>query len=123
MVTPEERQEIIDAAVEKALLLLPTVVGNLIVNQTALSKLTSEFYKEHPDFRDNKDAVRFVVEMLEGQSPGRSYTDILRDAVPKIQERIRVTKDLDTSSITTTPDRRLPVFEPLPTTGPSHGEI
>jgi len=123
MIEPEERQEIIDASVEKALLLLPTVVGNLIVNQTALSKLTTEFYKEHPDFRDNKDAVRSIVEMLEGQSPGRSYTDILKDAVPKIQERIRLMKDLDTSTITMTPDRRLPAFEPLPMTGPSHGEI
>ena len=60
MITEEEKEEIINKAVERALLMLPDTVGNLIANHVALSKLNSKFYADHPEFRDKKDIVASV---------------------------------------------------------------
>lgn len=102
MVTPEERQEIIDAAVEKALLMLPEVVGNLMAQHVALSKVNSEFYSKHPEFRDKKDIVASVLEQIDGKNPLMPYEELLAKAVPIIQERIRLTGTLNTT--TTNPE-------------------
>lgn len=96
MITEEERQEIIDAAVEKALLKLPEVVGNLIMNQVALVKINREFYQKYPELASNKDVVASVVEMVEGKNLGMDYKVILEKAVPIIKDRLKVTKKLDT---------------------------
>lgn len=95
MITPEERQEIIDAAVEKALLLLPEVVGNLINNHVVLAKLNKTFYDSHPEFRDKKDVVSAVIEMVESKSPLGSYEEILKEAVPEIKKRIEKIKNIN----------------------------
>lgn len=96
MVTEEEKQEIIDKAVEKAMLLLPEVVGNLIAQHVTLSKLNSKFYADHPEFRENKGAVVSVIEMVDSENPGMKYEEILSKAVPRIKERIATTKGLVT---------------------------
>lgn len=92
-------QEIIDKAVEKAMLVLPEIVGNLITQHVTLSKLNSEFYSGHPEFRDKKDIVASVVEMLDGENPLMDYKDLLIKAVPKIRERIAETKNLNVIDI------------------------
>ena len=43
--TPEEKEEIINLAAEKALLALPEVVGNLMAQQASFAKINSQFYK------------------------------------------------------------------------------
>jgi len=95
MITDEERNEIINQAVEKAMLVLPEVVGNLITQHVALSKLNSEFYASHPEFKDKKDIVASVVEMIDGENPLIDYKDLLDKAVPRIKERIKITEGLD----------------------------
>jgi hypothetical protein len=97
MVTEEEKQEIIDKAVEKALLMLPEVIGNLMAQHVALSKMNSKFYADHPEFRDKKAIVASVIEMVEGNNPNLKYEDLLVKAIPEIQKRIESTRDLDTS--------------------------
>jgi hypothetical protein len=120
MVTDEEKQEIIDKAVEKALLLLPQVVGNLLVSHTAMAKLTNDFYREHPEFRDHKVAVASVLELVEGRSPGMAYEDILTAAIPQIRERIKTVQALDVATVSKTPARHLPPLKELES---PHGEI
>lgn len=88
MITENERQEIIDLAVEKALLMIPEVVGNMMTNHMAMSKINSKFYKDHPEFKDHKDAVVSVIEMIEGQDPTVEYEEILKRSVPEIKKRI-----------------------------------
>ena len=95
MITEEERQEIIDAAVEKALLLLPEVVGNLISNQIQQVKMNREFYEKFPEFGKNKEIVSSVLERVDGENPGVGYKEVLDKAVPLIRERLSVAKKLD----------------------------
>jgi predicted RNA-binding protein with EMAP domain len=103
MITDEEKKEIIgeavEKAVEKALLLLPEVVGSLMANHAALAKLNSQFYKDNPEFKDRKDVVTSVVEMIEGKNPLKKYEDILTEAVPEIRQRLLTIKGMDTAKV------------------------
>lgn len=95
MISDSEKQEIINAAVEQTLLRLPEVVGNLITNHISLLKMNREFYDKYPEFKDKKDIVTSVVEMVEGENPTLDYKDILSKAVPRIKERMNKVKGLD----------------------------
>jgi len=95
VVTKEEREEIICAAVERTLLTIPEVVGNLMANHAALHKINTGFYKAHPEFADRKDVVQSVVEMIEGKNPIMKYEDILDKAVPEITRRMTIIQDVD----------------------------
>ena len=99
MITEEERQSIINEAVEKALLMLPEVVGNLIMNQINLLKINRTFYEKYPDLASSKDLVAAVVEQVEGERPGLSYESILSQAVPRIREQIRSITKLDMKTV------------------------
>ena len=105
MITEEEKQEIINKAVEKAMLVLPEVVGNLITQHVALSKMNSEFYATHPEFKDKKDIVASVIEVLDGENPLMDYKELLTKAVPKIKERINIVSKLNTNAINTEPNK------------------
>jgi len=105
MITEEEKQEVINKAVEKAMLVLPEVVGNLITQHVALSKMNSEFYATHPEFKDKKDIVASVIEVLDGENPLMDYKELLTKAVPKIKERISIIDKLNTNAINTEPNK------------------
>lgn len=96
-------QEIIDKAValavEKTLLMIPEVIGNLMADQAVLNKLNSQFYADNPEFRDHKQLVVSVLEELDGKNPGMKYEDILAKSIPEIKRRISLTKDLKMDSI------------------------
>ena len=94
-------QEIIDKAVEKTLLMIPEVVGNLMKQTAAYSMINSKFYKDHPEFKDKKDIVASVVEMIDGENPALEYDELLNRAIPKIKERIEITKNMDVKTVPT----------------------
>ena len=89
------KQEVVDEVVEKVLLMLPEIMGNLITNHISKLKLNKDFYLSHPEFRDKKDIVASVIEMVEGLDPTVDYEDILHKAVPEIKRRLGKVKDLD----------------------------
>lgn len=122
MVTPEERQEIIDAAVERALLVLPDTVGSLITDHVALNKINTEFYAKYPELRDKKDIVASVIEKIDGESPALDYKDLLEKAVPEIRKRVEIVGSLDMEKVSPNPSR---TYEALgvPRVSNSHGEI
>lgn len=97
--TAEERKEIEDSVLEKMMLLIPEVVGNLIVNHINQVKTNKEFYSKHPEFKNHKDTVASVIEMLEGKDPLKPQEDILKEAVQKIRDRIRTVKSIDIDSV------------------------
>uniref|UniRef100_A0A6M3JFP2 Uncharacterized protein n=1 Tax=viral metagenome TaxID=1070528 RepID=A0A6M3JFP2_9ZZZZ len=105
MITEEEKQEIIDKAVEKALLMLPEVVGNLMAQHVALSKVNSKFYADHPEFKEKKEIVASIVEKIEGENPLMKYEDLLDKAIPSIRQRIKDAGNLSTDIVPTTLDR------------------
>jgi len=100
--TEDERESIINEAVERAYLGIPELVGNLMAQQSALGEINRDFYKDHPEFKDHKNSVMSVVEKIEGENPLLDYKDILKKAVPEIKQRIKTVGKLDTSSV---PDR------------------
>lgn len=106
MITENERQEIIEAAVEKALLILPEVVGNLMATNAAMSKLNKDFYEKYPEFKKHKDSVMSVIEMIEGRDPTIDYKDILDKAVPEIKSRIVQMGKLDITNVQKSPRRQ-----------------
>lgn len=100
MITPEEKEEIIAAAVERTLLAIPNVIGSLIANHAALQELNVKFYGQYPEFRTNKDVVQAVVEELEGKNPLANYEDLLKQAVPEIRSRLKQMKGMNTDTVT-----------------------
>ena len=99
MITPEEREDIINAACERALLALPEVCCNLINAHLSHVKQNRDFYAKHPEFKDNKDSVASVIEMVEGADPLLDYNEILKKSVPEIRKRIQTLKNLDMKTI------------------------
>ena len=121
MITEEEKREIIDRAVEKALLLLPEVVGNMMAAQHTLMENNKKFYGKYPEFKSHKDAVMSVVEMVEGKNPLLDHKDILKRAVPEIRQRIKTLKNLDLNTVSVNPPRQFEQIE-APSDSP-HGKI
>lgn len=99
MITEEEKNEIVALAVERAILAMPEVVGNLMANHAALHKMNSEFYKAHPEFAGRKDIVQSVVEMIEGKNPLAKYEEILQMSIPEIQRRLVIAQDINVTEV------------------------
>ncbi len=115
MIDEKEKQEIINSAVERTLLMIPEIIGSLMTNHVAMAKINSQFYSDHPEFKDHKDAVMSVIEMIEGQDPTVKHEDILKKSVPEIRKRISLLGKLDTENISK-PNRDFKDFDP-------HGDI
>jgi len=84
----EEREEIIQQALEAMLRMLPEVVGNLMKANSMYSKLTSKFYKDNPYLANHTDIVKETVAEVEGQNPTKTYDEILQLALPKIKSHL-----------------------------------
>jgi len=91
----KEKQELSALTTERDLLMLPETVGNLIQNHIAATKINSEFYKNHPEFKGKEDVVASVIEMVEGENPLMEYKDLIQIAIPKIKERIKNMEGID----------------------------
>jgi len=105
MITQEEEDRIVNRSVEKALLMLPEVVGNLIMSQVSMVRLNKTFYSNNPEFT-NKELVSSIVEEIESENPGLKYEEILARAVPFIREKMGLMKGLTTDKVTK-PSRNL----------------
>jgi len=122
--TQEERDEIINAAVERTLLLIPEVIGNLMSSHAALHKINQKFYSDYPEFKNEKNVVASVVEMVEGKNPLVTYEDILKKSVPEIRQRILTMKSLNMENVNPKPDRNLKGLDILEADKVNpHGEI
>lgn len=98
----------VNKAIEKMLLILPNTIetmGNLMASHAALHKINKKFYEDYPEFKDKRDIVASVVEMVEGKNPLEKYEDILKKAIPEIRNRIKTVSSLDMKNVTTSPDR------------------
>lgn len=104
----EQEEKVINAAVEKALKMLPDIMGTLMNQRFAMLKLNEEFYKEHPEFKDHKEIVAAVIEKVDGEDTLLPYDQKLVKAIPEIGRRIQMKKDLNMKEIpSTTPSRKM----------------
>jgi hypothetical protein len=108
MICDNEKEEIINAAVERCFLRMPEVIGNLMASHAMLHKINKKFYGEHPEFSQRRDIVQAVVESIEGDYPLDKYEDILNKAVPEIKRRMEIAKTINVES---RPDRLESNFE------------
>jgi len=99
MIPKEEREGIIEEAVERALLRLPDVMNRLLSSGIVMKKLNTEFYEKYPEFDMHRNVVASVVEKIEGKNPTDDYATILKKAVPKIEERLEDIKELDFTTL------------------------
>jgi len=90
MITDVEREEIINAAVERALRLLPETMDNLLTAKAMYGSMVSEFYKNNPSFEKHKEIVREIVSKVELEDPARSYEQVLQSSIPKIESAIKL---------------------------------
>lgn len=81
--------------IEKALLMLPNVMADMMMQHEGLRKLNQDFYKGNEDFKKHTNIVASVIEEIDMKNPGLDYKDILERARPIIKERIQLTSTLD----------------------------
>jgi len=122
MITAEEKEEIILAAVERAYLGIPELIGNMMANHAALMDTNKKFYNLYPEFRDHKDAVMSVVEQVEGKNPLLDHKEILKRSIPEIRKRINTLKKLNLDTVSANPPRQFERIEASKINNP-HGEI
>lgn len=103
--TPEERESVINEAVERALKLLPQTMSNLIQEHQDTMKLNQQFYKDHPEFKKHTDIVQNVIEHVDGQNPFLDYKELIRKAVPEIRQRIKTVGAMDVTNMPDRPNR------------------
>ena len=120
MITEEEKQEIIDKAVEKSLLLLPETVGAMMASAAAMNGIKKKFLSDNPEFEKHKDIVQSVVEMTEGKNPLMDYEKLLKTAVPDIKRRIATVGKLDMKKVSDKPSL---TFDQLNAPSDQHGKI
>jgi hypothetical protein len=89
---------------EEILLLIPDVIGNVMMQHAVNRKVTSEFYKKHPEFKKHGKVVASVVGELDTKHPGLAYDKLMDKAAPIITERIKVVDALDTASVSEKPN-------------------
>jgi len=99
MVTEEERREIIEQAKEEFLVMIPEVIGNLMANHAALTKMNSQFYKDHPELVEHKMVVASVLEEVDGKDPLATYEEKLKRSIPIIQSRLQQIKGMDMTKV------------------------
>lgn len=119
----DERESIVQEAFERILLHIPEVMGSLITNHRAQLEINKKFYGKYPEFKNHKDAVQSVVEMVEANNPNLEHEKLLEKAVPRIRKRIAEVSNLDTQNVTTKPDRTFEKIEPAQIDFKGHGEL
>ena len=102
--TPAEREQFVEEVIERILLRLPEVVGNLMADHALNLKLNKEFYQAHPELREHTDVVVSVVEQVEGENPLKGYKEILALALPRIQATVKTKRTLSLAKPTKLPD-------------------
>lgn len=96
----EEFERLKKEVVIEILNLMPEVIGNLMTQHAEHSKLRKEFYTENSQFKEHGEIVSAVIQRIESEKLGQNYEDILKKAIPQIQEQIKVKCGLDLSSVT-----------------------
>lgn len=97
--TDEERTKIVKEVIEQILIRIPDVLGNLMSNHAQMNKLNNIFYSKYPEFKKHRRIVASVMESIEGDRPLSDYSDILKEAVPKIQKFIETSDKVDTTTV------------------------
>jgi hypothetical protein len=96
-------RSLIDEMVEKGkqdvMLLLPEVSANLYMRTVAKMKALDKFRGEYKELVPHLDIVRFEMEKVEGDNPGKTYDEILKLALPEISSKVKQIGKMDVSTV------------------------
>jgi len=104
MITKEERDSIVNEAMEKVFIKIPDLIGNLMIRHAELIKINKEFYETNPDFAKHKDIVAKILGTVEGNNTLDTYQDIIAKATPMIKEKIGLIKNMSLDKVQDNPD-------------------
>lgn len=93
--TSEQIEEIVTKVIERTLLRMPETIGNLMAHHASIRKMKKEFFDSHEQFKKYPLIVSSVIEEIEAKSNVLDYNELLKLAVPKIEERIRTIEQFD----------------------------
>ena len=93
--TQEQMNDLVFQVTEKVLLRMPEVLGNLMQEHVSIHATIKDFYKKYPHFVDNKLIVQKAVAQLESENPTVEYHELLEQAVPIIENNLKVTNQCD----------------------------
>lgn len=86
----EVLERVYNKAVEKALLMLPEVVGRLGKRNEIITSLLKQFLSENKNFLNHKELVLQVVQEIEIKNPSLKFDEILLLAKPTIEQKIKL---------------------------------
>jgi hypothetical protein len=128
MITPEERQSIIDevkkeiyASEERMMIILPDIFSNLVLDNKGQLGMTSKFYKDNKKFVGHENVVSAVIGEVDGKNPLLDYQEKLDKAVPLIKKRLKQMSGLNMKTVDSNPSREFTPISPA-TTG-SNGKV
>lgn len=99
MITEKEMDEIVNLVIERVLLKMPEVLGNLMASAAERQKFKKEFYEKYPEFRGSEEVVARLYEEEASKDLTLTNEQISQRIVPKIRDRIGKLSDLDMSNV------------------------
>jgi hypothetical protein len=99
MISEDEKEGLINEIVERMLLKIPDIVGNLITVYAEKIRMSKEFYAKYPEFSDHRDVVASVIESMDANSKFKPFKEVVEDSVPVIRKRIGLLKGIDMKTV------------------------
>ena len=99
MISEDEKEGLINEIVERMLLKIPDIVGNLITLYADKIRMSKEFYAKYPEFSDHRDVVASVIESMDANSKFKPFKEVVEDSVPVIRKRIGLLKGIDMKTV------------------------
>lgn len=99
MISEDEKEMLINEIVERMLLKIPDIVGNLITVYADKIRMSKEFYAKYPEFSDHRDVVASVIESMDANSKFKPFKEVVEDSVPVIRKRIGLLKGIDMKTV------------------------
>ena len=94
-----EIERVSNIVMQRLLLRMPEVVGNLMRSVALKKKLGTQLFHDHPDFVAHKQLVMKVIESVEGKDVTKDYSDVIQEAIPIIQRQIGLVDGINMTSI------------------------
>jgi len=102
---------IIKKSVEESLRALPAVMSHISSQVAYLKGLSDRFYDANKDLNAHRPIVAQVMEMVEADSPGLSYEQVINKAGPIARQRILTLQKVDQKSVDPQKKRALSVVD------------
>lgn len=99
MLTEQEKEDLVNRTLEKVLLRLPEVVGNLMKELGAKTKLLAYFQRTYPETKKNPELVAKMLEQAELENPGLDYKQLLDKVGSEVSDKLVIADKINRNGI------------------------